>query len=190
MAAVNISRLKFLVVEDDRHMSSLIAKVLRELGVEDLVEVGDGTEALRTMQVYTPDVIVTDWRMAPMDGIEFVRLVRKGEGGANPFVAIIMLTVHTERHRVRVARDAGVNEFVAKPVSVRTLYARIRQVIEHPRPFVRTDRYFGPDRRRKQMPFKGANQRTVMPWAQTVETPELGKYRSVTPIVPDTKKRS
>jgi DNA-binding response OmpR family regulator len=60
-----------------------------------------------------------------------------------------MLTGHTSVERVRLARDAGVNEFLAKPVSVKAMLTRLTAVIEHPRPFVRTKVYFGPCRRRR-----------------------------------------
>lgn len=166
-----LDRLKFLVVEDNQRMRALIVKVLRELGVKDLAEAADGGAAIELMQVYTPDIVITDWKMAPVDGLELVRRIRAGKDVANRFVPVVMLTVHTERARIFEARDAGVNEFVAKPVSVRTLYARIRALIEEPRHFVRTDHYFGPDRRRKQMPFKGENRRTVIPWLVKVEAP-------------------
>ena len=60
-----------------------------------------------------------------------------------------MLTGHTHIDHVRQARDAGINEFIAKPVSVKTMMTRLVAVIEHPRPFVRTKSYFGPCRRRR-----------------------------------------
>ncbi len=67
----------------------------------------------------------------------------------NPFVPVIMLTGHTHIDHVRQARDAGVNEFLAKPVSVKAIMTRLISVIEHPRPYVRTKAYFGPCRRRR-----------------------------------------
>ena len=60
-----------------------------------------------------------------------------------------MLTGHTAIDHVRQARDAGVNEFLAKPVSVKAILTRLIAVIEHPRPYVRTKAYFGPCRRRR-----------------------------------------
>ena len=64
---------------------------------------------------------------------------------------IIMITAHSERPRIIAARDAGINEFVMKPVSAKTLFSRLNAVIEHPRRFVRIEEYFGPDRRRRKM---------------------------------------
>jgi DNA-binding response OmpR family regulator len=71
-----------------------------------------------------------------------------------------MLTGHTEMNRVMEARDAGVHEFLAKPISAKSIYARIRAIIERPRPFIRAGVYFGPDRRRRNNPsYKGRERR-------------------------------
>jgi two-component system chemotaxis response regulator CheY len=64
-------------------------------------------------------------------------------------VPIIMISGYTEKHRVEAARDAGVTEFLAKPITAQSLYSRIAEIMERPRAFIRCDTYFGPDRRRK-----------------------------------------
>jgi DNA-binding response OmpR family regulator len=63
-----------------------------------------------------------------------------------------MLTGHSEKKRVIAARDAGVTEFLAKPISAKGLYQRILNVVANPRPFIKTKTYFGPDRRRNTNP--------------------------------------
>jgi DNA-binding response OmpR family regulator len=75
-------------------------------------------------------------------------MIRQPGANANPFVPIIMLTGHTEKQRVTAARDAGITEFLAKPISAKALYQRIVNVVANPRPFIKTKTYFGPDRRR------------------------------------------
>ncbi len=65
---------------------------------------------------------------------------------------VIMITGHSTLQRVNEARDAGVNEFLAKPLTARGVLDRVGLVIDHPRPFVKTDSYFGPDRRRRSDP--------------------------------------
>ena len=62
----------------------------------------------------------------------------------NPFVPIIMITGHTEKHRVEAARDAGVTEFLAKPITAANLFARIAEIVERPRAFVRCGQLFRP----------------------------------------------
>src|SRR3546814_4837598 len=83
-----------------------------------------------------------------MDGIGFVEWVRKNPAAKNVFVPIIMVTAQSEEWKVMKARDAGVTEFLVKPFSAKTMARRITVVVENPRQFVRTDEFFGPDRRR------------------------------------------
>jgi len=86
--------------------------------------------------------------MPIFDGLELAQMIRQPGANANPFVPIIMLTGHSEKKRVVSARDAGITEFMAKPISAKALYQRILNVVANPRPFIKTKNYFGPDRRR------------------------------------------
>src|SRR3546814_1089406 len=96
---------------------------------------------------------ISDWSSDVCSSdLDFTRLVRRGEDSPHPYVPIVMLTAHTERHRVLTARDAGVSEFLRKPVTPKDLYLRLVSVIETPRPFVRSPNYVGPCRRRRDDP--------------------------------------
>ena len=90
--------------------------------------------------------------MPIFDGLELTQMIRQPGANTNPYVPIIMLTGHSEKKRVIAARDAGVTEFLAKPISAKGLYQRILNVVANPRPFIRTKTYFGPDRRRNANP--------------------------------------
>jgi DNA-binding response OmpR family regulator len=70
-----------------------------------------------------------------------------------------MLTAHSEKARVEAARDAGATEFCAKPITAIEMLRKIGAVIDHPRPFIRTDTYFGPDRRRRADPDYAGEER-------------------------------
>ena len=129
-------------------MRQLVESILHALGVKQVCLAGDAAQAFKELQHFNADVIIVDWHMQPLDGLDFVRLVRNAKDSFNPYVPIIMLTGYTEYRRVAEARDAGINEFLAKPISPRDLYLRIASIIDHPRPFVRARGYFGPDRRR------------------------------------------
>jgi len=94
------------------------------------------------------DMIITDWRMSPMDGINFIKYLRTHEDSPNRFIPIIMLTGNVEREHVETARDVGINEFVIKPFSAKTLCDRITLLIDNPRSFIMTGQFIGPDRRR------------------------------------------
>lgn len=143
--------LKVLVVEDNHHMRSLLRSLLGSLGIRDILEAAHGQTALDLLAQKKCDLVLTDLAMAPMDGLEFTRQVRNGKSSANPFLPIIMVSGYTERHRVQAARDAGVTEFIAKPITAKNLFARIGEIVERPRPFVRCGNYFGPDRRRHSL---------------------------------------
>ena len=152
MSNYNIESLHFLIVDDNMMMRRLLRSIFHSFGVRHLKEAGDGAEAFRSLATFPADVIVVDWRMEPVDGLKFTRLIRTGEDSPDPFVPILMLTGNTEKQRVFEARDAGVTEFLAKPVSARKLYDRITSMIERPRFFIRSATYFGPDRRRRDDP--------------------------------------
>jgi CheY-like chemotaxis protein len=149
MSGYRFDRLKILVVDDNQHMRKLVVTILQAFGAIQIFEAADGEHAWTILRDANPDVILLDWQMEGMNGLEFARMVRTSANSPNPFLPIIMLTGHTHIDHVRQARDAGVNEFLAKPVSVKAILTRLISVIEHPRPFVRTKTYFGPCRRRR-----------------------------------------
>ena len=155
-----LTNVRLLVIDDNRHMTKLIAAILRALGVREICEINDAADAFKEIEHFVPDIIIVDWHMQPLDGLDFVRLVRTAKDSPNPYIPIIMLTGFTEMKRVTEARDAGINEFLAKPVSAKALYQRITSIIETPRPFIRTKTFFGPDRRRQNAgPPRGVPER-------------------------------
>ena len=149
MSGSAFEALKVLIVEDNQHMRLLLRTLLNSIGIREVHEVGNGRAALETLREKRCDLVLSDLAMKPMDGLAFTREVRLSDRSVNPFVPIIMITGHTEKHRVEAARDAGVTEFLAKPITPHSLFSRIAEIVERPRAFVRCDSYFGPDRRRK-----------------------------------------
>ena len=152
----NIEQLHFLVVDDNKHMSMLVKNLLHALGSRQVAEANDAA----------------DYHMQPLDGLDFVRLVRTGSDSPNPFVPIIMLSGHTEMKKIMEARDAGAHEYLAKPISARSLYARINSIISRPREFIKTKTFFGPDRRRRAVSFNGSDRR-VAPGAAAASAPAM-----------------
>ena len=141
-------------------MRTIVSAVLKSIGVKHLRESRNGAEALAILREWQCDVAMVDFRMQPIDGVEFTRLVRNAKDSANVFLPIIMLTGYADRTRVIEARDAGVTELIVKPVTAQAVIARLNSVIYHPRQFVRTEDYFGPDRRRAINPdYKGPERR-------------------------------
>jgi two-component system, chemotaxis family, chemotaxis protein CheY len=150
MSGAGLENLKALIVEDNAHMRALLRALLNSAGIKDISEAAHGQAAIEVLRERRSDLVLTDLAMKPMNGIEFTRHVRNSEMSPNPFVPIIMITGHTEKYRVEEARDAGVTEFLAKPITAHNLYTRIAEIVERPRAFVRCNDYFGPDRRRRQ----------------------------------------
>jgi two-component system, chemotaxis family, chemotaxis protein CheY len=151
MARTGLETLRLLIVEDNPHMRGLLRSLLAAAGMQQVSEAADGGAGLELARHRPFDLILCDLAMKPMSGLDFTREIRRSAIGANPFVPIIMISGHTEKHRVEAARDAGITEFLAKPVTAQSLYSRIAEIIERPRAFVRCGSYFGPDRRRKAL---------------------------------------
>jgi len=148
MYRVECSRLRFLIVDDNNHMRRIIRALLHGFGAREAYEAEDGASGLEAFSSYSPDIVITDWAMPIFDGIELTRMIRQPDTSPNPYVPIIMVTGHAEKKRVLEARDAGITEFLVKPISAKALYQRIVSVVAMPRPFVKTATYFGPDRHR------------------------------------------
>jgi two-component system chemotaxis response regulator CheY len=149
MSGSALQHLKVLIVEDNQYMRSLLRSLLNSVGIREIVEANNGATALTVLREKKCDLVLSDMAMKPMDGLEFSRAVRTAENSSNPFLPIIMITGHTEKHQVEAARDAGVTEFLVKPITAQSLFSRIAEIVERPRPFVRCEAYFGPDRRRR-----------------------------------------
>jgi two-component system chemotaxis response regulator CheY len=162
--SAGLESLRVLLVDDNQHMRAIVMTVLLGMGVSQVRETRDGSEALATLREWPADLAIVDFQMFPLDGVEFTRLVRNASDSTNQYLPIIMMTGHSERSRVMEARDAGVTEFVVKPLTAKALVDRVQAVINHPRPFVRTASYFGPDRRRRQDPDYAG------PWRRSTET--------------------
>ena len=151
--------LKILLVDDNPHMRTIISAILKGLGVREILEAPDGRRALEMLKQWSPDLIFLDFLMQPMDGVDFTRAIRSSTDKTIRFLPIIMLTGHAHRHRVAEARDAGVTEFMVKPITAKAVIDRLQAVIYRPRPFINAAPYFGPDRRRISGPPPGPERR-------------------------------
>ena len=158
---VDFTRLRFLVIDDNTFMRRVIRALLHGFGAREVFEAEDGAAGLESFMAHGPDVVILDWEMPILDGLEVARMIRTPANSINPYTPIIMVSGHSEKNRVNQARDAGVNEFLAKPISSKALYDRVFAVIAHPRNFVRTKTFFGPDRRRNSSgPYTGPERRS------------------------------
>ena len=148
MMRVEFSRLRFIIIDDNTYIRRVLRALLYGFGAREVFEAEDGAAGLEAFMAHSPDIVITDWEMPILDGIEVTRMIRQPSSNSNPFVPIIMVSAYSEKRRVIEARDAGVTEFLVKPISAKSLYQRVLNAVANPRPFVRTATYFGPDRRR------------------------------------------
>lgn len=157
----NFSQTKILIADDHQPMRRVMRGIMRELGIGELEHVNNGEAALQMMPGFQPDVLVTDFMMQPMNGLELIHVVRSGQAGVDRFLPIIMVSAYTEVHEVIKARDAGATEFLAKPISAKMVYYRLRSIVENPRQYVDSVQYFGPDRRRREAELDLPNRRLM-----------------------------
>jgi two-component system chemotaxis response regulator CheY len=102
---------KVLVVDDSGVMRKIIVRALNNCGVTDVIEAGDGVEALAKMSEGPVDLVMTDWNMPNKNGLQLLQEIR-GSGNAVP---VIMITTEAEAGRVKEAIAAGVSDYLAKP---------------------------------------------------------------------------
>jgi two-component system, chemotaxis family, chemotaxis protein CheY len=174
MIRIEFHRLRFLIVDDNMHMRRIVRQLLHGFGSREIYEAEDGAAGLEAFNGHNPDIVITDWAMPILDGLELTQMIRKPDTNANPYVPIIMLSGHSEKNRVMQARDAGVTEFLAKPIAAKALYERILSVVLNPRPFIRTTTFFGPDRRRNVNPnYSGPERRKGKEGGETIPVAPL-----------------
>ena len=162
MSAPRLEALSILIVDDSKHMCELISTMLRAFGVVHTAACQDVNSALTHLRQHNVDIVITDFALPATNGVEFVHQLRWNSQSPAPFVPVLMVTGYSDRVRVESARDAGINEFLVKPVTPRALFDRLVALIDSPRAFVRSPTYMGPDRRRRRvLGFKGPYRRNT-----------------------------
>lgn len=160
-------RLKVMVVEDNPYMLGILNNALRHLGFSQIMQAKNGEEAIaklrtsdrdRTMGARA-DLIISDLIMSPVNGMMLLQWIRNDPHSPSRFTPFVMLSGAADREYVEMARDYGVTEFLAKPFSVAAVYSQLQRIIDYPRQFVMTQRFFGPDRRRKKAGADYKNER-------------------------------
>src|SRR5215469_8269194 len=101
-----------LVVDDSRVIRKVARRIIEDMGFE-VAEAGDGLEALAWCRANMPDAILLDWNMPAMNGIDFLRQLRRERGGEEP--KVVFCTVENDLDHIREALDCGANEYIMKP---------------------------------------------------------------------------
>lgn len=145
---IRLSKVSVLVEDDDKAIANLIKNVLKNLGFGNVVVVHNASDGLQVLHNTAIDLVITDWEMEPMSGVELTEAIRKFDSPKR-FLPVIMLTGHGEKAEIEKARDSGITEFLIKPFTVKTLCSRIMMVVDAPRSFILCKQYKGPSRRRR-----------------------------------------
>jgi CheY-like chemotaxis protein len=169
-----LKRLKVMTVDPNAYMRGVVADSLRRLHISNISAAPSALEAFHIGRTIKPDVILVDWDAGRMSGLEFTREVRRGTTGLPRETPIILLANQIDHEQLMGARQAGINEFLLKPVSAQGMLARIEEVVLRPRRFIVSRNYVGPCRRRKDDPeYTG-------PWRRLTDNPEARGYPPVT----------
>jgi two-component system chemotaxis response regulator CheY len=115
--------MRFLIVDDSSTMRRIIINTLTKLGYQSFLEAGNGKEGLDRLGAGPVDMVITDWNMPEMNGIDFVRHLRSREDGRA--VPVLMVTTNAANSDVSEALRAGVNNFVVTPFTADTLKEKI-----------------------------------------------------------------
>jgi two-component system chemotaxis response regulator CheY len=162
-----IQALKVLVIDDEHYMRKVTRTILTAIGVKTIIEAPDGMAGLELARTQLPHLIIIDWQMPVIDGAQLVRMIRTPGEFPAPDVPIIMLSAYSDHWRVVESARIGANEFVRKPVSIKTLEDRILAIVNRPRPTVRLEGYYGPMPRRL-VPMETFDDAATKPSSSTV----------------------
>lgn len=154
-STVNLRDLVILVADPSAFTRRVINGMLRGFGANKILEVEQSTGLFQALSSQKIGIMLCDLQLPPHGGLALTRTIRGNADNENRTMPILLMTSNTSEKIVKSARDSGANMVVAKPMSPNSLYDRLSWIAFHPRPFVDTPNYFGPDRRFKIEGFPG-----------------------------------
>jgi two-component system chemotaxis response regulator CheY len=140
--------LNILLVDGNSYMRRITRMMLMNLGSKSVIEASDGIAALETIRTCDPDVMLLDWDMPVLNGMEVMRIVRSPGVFPRPNLPVIMLTSCAQKSSVVAALQAGAHEFLVKPTSAKALYDRLVSVVVKPRPMIQLGDSYVPQPRK------------------------------------------
>jgi len=118
-----------LIVDDYKTMLRIIRNLLKQIGFNSVEEATDGVEALSKLRASNFGLVISDWNMAPMTGLELLQAVRAD--AKLKTVPFIMITAESKTENVVAAKQAGVSNYIVKPFNAETLQGKIEKVLGH-----------------------------------------------------------
>ena len=119
--------MRVLIVDDSGTMRRIIRNNLKFAGFDDAVEAGNGVEGLAALEGNPIGLVITDWNMPEMNGIEFVKAIRAKDQYKT--LPVLMITTMAEKEEIMVALSAGVSNYIVKPFDAETLKKKLDQVL-------------------------------------------------------------
>ena len=119
--------IRILVVEDNANIRKLLLNILKSMGYKNVTEADNGKTAWGKLQEGEYDLVMTDWMMPEMDGLELVKKIRADSEELKE-IPILMITATDKQEDVSEAAKWGINGYIVKPFSVKTIFAKLNQV--------------------------------------------------------------
>ena len=165
---LNLKGLVFLIADANPYFSRIVVGLLRSFGATSVAEVRNSFDAIRTLNAQKVDILLCDDKLPPHGGLQVTHAIRRKTDNENRTVPIMIMAGDARETLIKIARDAGANMVIAKPLSPSSLYDRLSWIAFNPRQFVETATYYGPDRRFKIEGYPGGVGRRIGDKAQTV----------------------
>ncbi|WP_106752095.1 response regulator [Pannonibacter carbonis] len=126
---LDISNLSFLIVDDNMHMRQILRSILAGFGARRIYDAADGADGLEIVIDRRPDLVLCDWLMTPVSGVDFLNLIRADKDKSLATTPVVIVTAHARKPVILEAIRIGIHGFVAKPVAPAVLYNRIETAL-------------------------------------------------------------
>ena len=123
---LNTADIDVLIVDDAPTMRRIVRSLLREIGIRNVREAEDGIVALEELKQRRADLVVSDWNMPQMSGIELLRAIRGDDGLKD--IPVLMVTAESKKENIMEAVQAGVNNYIVKPFNAKTLEEKLTKI--------------------------------------------------------------
>ncbi len=162
MAAFNFASTRVLVVGAKGQTGPLMRTVLTAAGLSKIALIDEPRRALEILCAEPFDAVLAE-ASARLDDASFALAVRRSRLVLNPMIPIFAVYSGARRRDVEKERDDGITDVICRPVSPKTVADKLQLALAAPRPFIAAAGFFGPDRRAKERPWRGADRRALTP---------------------------
>ena len=159
MSEPKLADLRVILLDPDpsKHHLEMIRSVLMLLEIARIRDASDTIRLFDRLKHFAADVLIA--AVSPTEAVALAEAVRRHPASPNPALPIIVVSAPMTPYEVSGLRDAGVTEMLVHPITVKALAARMESAVVRPRPFVRSQRFVGPDRRRRRTGHPGPERR-------------------------------